>query len=137
MSWIRGWLRVALKDLRGDLRRFTILLACLALGVGTIAIVGSVGASMQAALARDARTVLGGDLEASLSYRAANAEERQLFSELATVSEVIEVMGRARVPGQSAFLALRGVDANYPLLGTVAFEGDGSSTRCTCRSRSS
>jgi putative ABC transport system permease protein len=121
---VLAWLRVALRDLRGDLRRFGVLLACLALGVGTIAIVGSVGASMQAALARDARTILGGDLEASLSYRAANDAERALFSRLATVSEVIEVMGRARVTGQSAFVALRAVDANYPLLGSVDFESE-------------
>ncbi len=126
MAVILAWLRVALRDLRGDLRRFGVLLACLALGVGTIAIVGSVGASMQAALARDARTILGGDLEASLSYRAANPEERQLLDSLGTVSEVIEVMGRARVTGQSAFVALRAVDANYPLLGTVDYEGDGA-----------
>jgi len=122
---LRAWLRVALRDLRGDLRRFGILLACLALGVSTIAIVGSVGASMQQALARDARTVLGGDLEASLSYRAADPAERALFARLATVAEVVEVMGRARVPGQSAFLSLRAVDANYPLLGSVEVETAG------------
>ena len=44
---LRGWLRVAFRDLRGDLRRFTILLACLALGVGTITIVGAVSAVAQ------------------------------------------------------------------------------------------
>lgn len=126
MTIFFAWLRVALRDLRGGLQRFGVLLACLALGVGTIAIVGGVGASMQAALARDARVILGGDLEASLSYRAANAEERQLLGSLGTVSEVIEVMGRARVTGQSAFVALRAVDANYPLLGTVDYEGDGA-----------
>ena len=126
MAILAAWLRVAMRDLRGDLRRFGVLLACLALGVGTIAIVGSVGASMQAALARDARTILGGDLEASLSYRASNTEERALLDRLGTVSEVIEVMGRARVTGQSAFVALRAVDANYPLLGTVEYEGDGA-----------
>ena len=126
MAIVLAWLRVALRDLRGGLNRFGILLACLALGVGTIAIVGGVGASMQAALARDARTILGGDLEASLSYRAANPEERALLDRLGTVSEVIEVMGRARVTGQSAFVALRAVDANYPLLGTVDYDGDGT-----------
>jgi len=128
MAVLSAWLRVALRDLRGDLRRFGILLACLALGVGTIAVVGSVGASMQAALARDARTVLGGDLEASLSYRAANTEERALLSKLGTVSEVVEVMGRGRIEGQSAFLSLRAVDANYPLLGTVELEAAGTAT---------
>ena len=34
MSRLRNWMRVALVDLRGDLRRFGILLACLALGTG-------------------------------------------------------------------------------------------------------
>lgn len=125
MAVLLAWLRVALRDLRGDLRRFGILLACLALGVGTIAVVGSVGASMQQALARDARTVLGGDLEAMLSYRAANDAERALFARLGTVSEVIQVMGRARGGGQSAFVSLRGVDANYPLLGSVDVETAG------------
>ena len=37
MSRLGNWTRVAILDLRGDLRRFGILLACLALGVGTIA----------------------------------------------------------------------------------------------------
>jgi putative ABC transport system permease protein len=116
---LRGWLRVALKDLRGDLRRFTILLACLALGVGTITVVGSVGAALQSALLSDARTLLGGDIEAQLSYRAANAEERQAFERLGKLGEVIEVMGRADAGEASSFLAIRAVDANYPLIGSV------------------
>ena len=116
---LRGWLRVALKDLRGDLRRFTILLACLALGVGTITLVGSVGAALQSALLRDARTLLGGDIEAQLSYRAANPEERQAFAGLGKLGEVIEVMGRADAGEQNSFLAIRAVDANYPLIGSV------------------
>ncbi len=120
---LRGWLRVALKDLRGDLRRFTILLACLALGVGTITIVGSVGAALQSALLRDARTLLGGDIEASLSYRAATPEERQEFTSLGKLGEVVEVMGRADAGEQNSFIAIRAVDANYPLIGKVTVEG--------------
>lgn len=119
MSIFLAWLRVALIDLRGDLRRFGILLACLALGVATIAIVGSVGAALQAALNRDARLLLGGDLEAGLSYRLANEEERALFERLGTVAEVVEVMGNGIVGDESVFLSLRAVDANYPLVGSV------------------
>lgn len=119
MSVLSGWLRVALTDLRGDLRRFAILLACLALGVATITIVGSVGAALQSALLRDARDVLGGDLEAQLSYRPANPEERTLFASLGKVSEVVEVMGRGATDTNSSFLSLRAVDANYPLVGTA------------------
>jgi putative ABC transport system permease protein len=123
VSVLAGWLRVALVDMRGDLRRFAVLLACLALGVGTIAMVGGVGAALQNGLTRDARLVLGGDLEAQLSYRAANPDERALFGSLGTVGEVIEVLGRGRVEGGSAFLSLRAVDENYPLLGEVVIDG--------------
>lgn len=119
MSVLSGWLRVALTDLRGDLRRFAILLACLALGVATITIVGSVGAALQSALLRDAQSVLGGDLEAQLSYRPATPEERTLFTSLGKMSEVNEVMGRGATDTNSSFLSLRAVDANYPLVGTA------------------
>lgn len=127
MRRLGGWLRTALIDLRGDLRRFGVLLACLALGVATIAIVGSVGAALQSALARDARLVLGGDLEAQLSYRAANAEEKALFDRLGRVAEVIEVSGRAASGDNSTFASLRAVDEDYPLIGGVAYETGGIS----------
>lgn len=122
MSALRAWLRVAMVDLRGDLRRFGILLACLALGVATIAIVGSVGASLQAALDRDARLLLGGDIEAGLSYRKAEPNERALFDSFGTVSEVIEVMGNGRRDIDSAFLSLKAIDDKYPLVGSVSIE---------------
>jgi putative ABC transport system permease protein len=121
-TW-QGWLRVAFRDLRGDLRRFTILLACLALGVGTITIVGSVSAALQSALLRDARVLLGGDLDATLSYRAANSDEKALLRTLGTLSEQVEVLGRAASDTDSAFISIRAVDANYPLVGTATVEG--------------
>ena len=119
MRVFAAWLRVALVDLRGDLRRFGVLLACLALGVATISIVGSVGASLQAALERDARQMLGGDLEAQLSFRRANADERAVFGTVGTVAEVVEVLGNAAIEDDSVFMSLKAVDANYPLVGSV------------------
>ena len=122
MSVLLAWLRVAFVDLRGDLRRFGVLLACLALGVATIAIVGSVGAALQSALERDARQLLGGDLEAGLSYRFAEPAEIELFQSLGRMSELVEISASAQLrEGETAFLTLRAVDANYPLVGTVAF----------------
>lgn len=119
---LSGWLRVAFRDLRGDLRRFTILLACLALGVGTITIVGSVSAALQASLVRDARVLLGGDLDATLSYRAINPDEKALLQSLGTLSEQVEVLGRAASDSNSTFISIRAVDANYPLVGTATVE---------------
>lgn len=123
MSALGGWLRVAFRDLRGDLRRFTILLACLALGVGTITIVGSVSAALQSALLRDARVLLGGDLDATLSYRSATEDEKTIFATLGTLSEQVEVLGRANSETASAFISIRAVDGNYPLVGAATVEG--------------
>ncbi len=63
MRRLGGWARVALIDLRGSAGRFLLLIACLALGVGAIGTVSAVRSSVEAAIARDARLILGGDLE--------------------------------------------------------------------------
>ena len=118
--------RVALTDLRGDMRRFGLLIACLALGVGTIAMVGAVGASLQSALNRDARLLLGGDIEARLTYRPATPEERVFFDSLGTVAEAVDFLARARSGDQSVFAAVRAAGEGYPLLGEVEVEGDES-----------
>ncbi|MEO5806188.1 FtsX-like permease family protein [Devosia sp.] len=119
MNRLAAWLRIALIDLRGGLGRFGVLLACLALGVATIAAVGSVSAVLQAGIDRDARTFLGGDLEARLDYRIASPDERKLFDSLGTTTAVTELSARATTPDAAAFLSLRAVDSLYPLLGKV------------------
>ena len=45
------------------MRGFRVFLACLVLGVATTAAVGSLGEALKAGLARDARMILGGDVE--------------------------------------------------------------------------
>ena len=87
MTRLQNWMRVALVDLRGDLRRFGILLACLALGTGTIAGVSSVGAALQQAIMRDANTLLGGNIEASRADRRADASEMDYFRSLGQVRQ--------------------------------------------------
>lgn len=117
---ISSIVRVALADLRGDFRRFWLLIACVALGVGTMSMVGSVGSALQSALARDARVLLGGDIEARLTDRRANAEERAAMERLGRVAEVIDVMARVHgEDGQGVLAAVRAVDSAYPLLGTI------------------
>lgn len=118
-------LRVALVDLRGGLASFWILVACIALGVATVATVGSVGASLQAALARDARMLLGGDIELRLTHRPADEAELALFDRLGRVSAVTDLLGRVQSDEASALAAVRAIDSAYPLLGTVEIEGDG------------
>jgi putative ABC transport system permease protein len=122
MSRLSSWMRVALIDLRGDLRRFGILLACLALGTGTIAGVSSVGDALKAAILADANTLMGGDLQANRADRRANPDELAYLQSLGTVSESISSSSRADAiddSGNTAFLDIYAVDDNYPLYGRV------------------
>ena len=68
-------LRFALRELRGGLRGFYVFIACIALGVMAIAGVGSVAASLAEGLAREGRTLLGGDAAFSLMQREAKPDE--------------------------------------------------------------
>lgn len=120
MSRLLDWMRVGLVDLRGDLRRFGILIACLALGTGAIAAVGSVGASLKFAVERDATLLMGGDIEASRPDRDATPEELAFLETLGTVTHVVDSNARAAVGEESAFADLLAVADNYPLLGNVA-----------------
>ena len=52
-------IRVGLLDMRGDWRRFSLIIACLAVGTALIAGVSSVGASIRQAVAEDAAAADG------------------------------------------------------------------------------
>ena len=63
--------RLAGRELRSGLRGFGVFLGCLWLGVFAIAAVGSVSAAARQGILADARGILGGDLELSLTHRPA------------------------------------------------------------------
>lgn len=122
MTRLQNWIRVALVDLRGDLRRFGILLACLALGTATIAGVSSVGDALKDTILKNANTLLGGDLQIMRADRRANPDELSYIQSLGQVSESITSNSRADAMDQSgntAFLDIYAVDGNYPLYGNV------------------
>lgn len=122
MSRLSNWMRVAIVDLRGDLRRFGILLAALALGVGTIAGVSSVGAALQEAILNNANTLMGGDLQVSRPDRRAESDELAYIQSLGEVAETISSNSRGDAiddSGNTVFLDIYAVDGNYPLYGNV------------------
>lgn len=125
-----GWplaLRLARRELRGGLKGFRIFLACLTLGVTAIAGVGSVSDAVLTGLQRDARVLLGGDMELRLTHVAAEAEQLNFLEQRAEVSTVAEMraMARAQNPeggnggARRVLVELRAVDDLYPLFGTV------------------
>jgi putative ABC transport system permease protein len=130
--WARGarpfWVSLGLRELRGGLAGFRVFLACLILGVGGIAAVGSVTAAVEGGLAAEGRNVLGGDVSVAFSYRFANAEERAWMERWGTVSEVIDLRSMLGTPGAEADRVLaqvKAVDGVYPLAGSVTLAGGG------------
>lgn len=116
--------RLAVRDLRGSLRGFTIFLACIALGVATIAAVGSLNAAVVAAFKRDAAALLGGDVQIetvgvpipAADLAAAVPPDARVSTVVRTNSLLSSEAGR-RLP-----VELKVVDDAYPLLGQAELE---------------
>src|SRR6059058_1385494 len=112
--------RYALRELRGGLRGFYVFIACIALGVMAIAGVGSVSASLSDGLAREGRTLLGGDVSFVLFQREAKPEEVDFLRSRGTVSSAATLRGMARsADGQLALVEMKAVDDSYPMLGQL------------------
>ncbi|WP_298850464.1 FtsX-like permease family protein [uncultured Ruegeria sp.] len=121
--------RLARRELRGGLRGFRIFLACLALGVAAIAAVGSVRQAIQAGLAQEGASLLGGDAELEFTYRFADEAERAWMQQTSEqVSEIVDFRSMAVVPGaagpERALTQVKSVDDSYPLIGSVALKPD-------------
>ncbi|MGH7355534.1 MAG: hypothetical protein ACRELS_13280, partial [Candidatus Rokuibacteriota bacterium] len=56
-------LRAAWRQARGAWRHVVVLFACVALGVGALVAVGTFAANLERTLAREAKGLLGGDVE--------------------------------------------------------------------------
>src|SRR3984893_8317833 len=89
-------LRFALRELRGGLRGFGVFIACIALGVTAIAGVGSFAQSLVDGLAREGRTILGGDLAFTLIQREATPPERAFIAAQGGVSVAATLRAMAR-----------------------------------------
>jgi putative ABC transport system permease protein len=118
-------IRFALRELRGGLRGFYVFIACIALGVLAIAGVGSVAASLSDGLAREGRTLLGGDVSFVLFQREAKPAEVAFLRSRGQVSVAATLRGMARSSGgKLALVEMKAVDDNYPMLGQLALTPD-------------
>src|SRR5471030_629349 len=116
-------LRYALRELRSGLRGFYVFIACIALGVMAISGVGSVAASLAEGLAREGRTLLGGDLAFSLIQREANPDEVAFLRSRGEVSVAATLRAMARTgDGRLALVELKAVDGIYPMLGALTLD---------------
>ncbi|HZO45890.1 MAG TPA: FtsX-like permease family protein [Xanthobacteraceae bacterium] len=116
-------LRFALRDLRGGLRGFYVFIACIALGVMAIAGVNSFASSLGDGLAREGRTILGGDVAFTLIHREADATERAFLDRAGRVSAAATMRAMARTTeGGTALVEIKAVDGAYPLFGAARLE---------------
>src|SRR3546814_4529182 len=87
-------------------------------------------------LAARGQTLLGGDIEIAMTQREASASEKAALGGLGPLSETIRMRAMAQRPGAAGgdeplavLTELKGVDAAYPLYGTLALRKDRKSTR--------
>jgi putative ABC transport system permease protein len=115
--------RYAIRELRSGLRGFYVFIACIALGVMAIAGVGSVAASLSDGLAREGRTLLGGDVAFALIQREAKPDEIAFLRSRGEVSVASMLRGMARTgDGRLALVELKAVDGAYPMLGELVLD---------------
>ncbi|HIP22842.1 MAG TPA: drug:proton antiporter, partial [Rhodobacteraceae bacterium] len=115
---------IARRELRGGLNGFRIFLLCLLLGVAAIAGIGTVRSAIDAGLASEAASLLGGDAEMQFTHRKASDTERAWIasnslasSEILTFRSMLQAGPEsAPIPGLSQ---VKAVDENYPLFGEV------------------
>ncbi|MBD8471151.1 ABC transporter permease [Sphingomonas sp. CFBP 8765] len=124
-DWRLAW-RLARRELNLRFRGLRLLLACLFLGVGALAAIGSLTRAIDGELASRGSTILGGDVEFATSQRAATPEERRAMAALGTVSETVRMQATAVRGSASVPIELKGVDGAYPLYGTVRFADGGA-----------
>ncbi|MEM9434987.1 MAG: FtsX-like permease family protein [Pseudomonadota bacterium] len=127
MKTLRQAWSIARRELRGGLRGFLVFVLCLALGVGAIAAIGTVRASIQAGLEREGAALLGGDAALQLTYRFATPDEQALMARNALeVSEIADfrsmLVARTQGNDERALTQVKAVDGLYPLYGTIELE---------------
>ena len=121
-------IRILRRELRGGLAGFRVFVACLALGVASVAAIGTVRTSIEVGLSEEGAAILGGDAQAEFSYRRANPDETGwLEGRSEAVSEAIEFRSMAAAAEAGSELRrslteVKAVDGLYPLYGTVAIE---------------
>lgn len=131
--------RLAFRDLRGGLAGFRIFLLSLALGVASIAGVGSLTGSIVDGLRDNGRLILGAEIDLRLTHRpASDVELAWLQRETDSIAVTMEMRTIARAVSNDAraLAELKAVDSLYPLFGTVELAG-GADLQQTLQAESS
>ncbi len=118
-------LGLAMREQRNGLKGFYVFIACVALGVAAITGVGALADALRASFERQGEALLGGDVTLSRPHKAAEGGERAWLAKQGRISETaaLRAMARRLDGSEQALVDLKGVDAAYPLVGTVKLSG--------------
>ncbi len=120
-------IRLARRDLRGGIRGFGVLISCIAIGIMSIVAVSSLARGLSVGLAREGRTILGGDVSFSFLQREASAAERAYFDKQGSVATYAFLRAMARGTSDEATLVeLKAVDETYPVYGRLVTNPEAS-----------
>ena len=123
ISFLMAW-----REIRGSWRQFVFFLACLAVGVGAVVGIELFATNVESLILRDARSLLGGDLEIRAAHQLSESG-RETLDDLrernVEVTHVRELVGMAAVPSEHSrtqstqLVELKAVEEQYPLYGQV------------------
>jgi putative ABC transport system permease protein len=124
-------LRMAWRETRAAWRHFLYFLACIAVGVGGLVAVSLFGVNVEQAVTREARGLLGGDIEIRLSHQPGERATEVLLSlekRGVTVNHASELAAMVSTGGteqasdraRTLLVELKAVEAGYPLYGVLA-----------------
>ncbi len=120
--------RMAWREMRGAWRHFFYFFSCIAMGVGAVVAIGLFASNVERAVTREARGLLGGDVEVRVSHALSEVGQTVLQSVssrgvvLSHASELVAMAATVR-PQPSGLVTqiveLKAIDINYPLYGSV------------------
>ncbi|MGE3714901.1 MAG: ABC transporter permease, partial [Alphaproteobacteria bacterium] len=116
-------LRHALRDMRRGLRHLRLLAACLILSVAVMSGIGLVVANIKAGIARDASSLLGGDMEVRQLYQplTLKADSYLLFNSK-SLSRTMDMRAMAITDARQTLVEFKAVDTQYPLIGELTYK---------------
>ncbi|TCU59803.1 putative ABC transport system permease protein [Novosphingobium sp. PhB57] len=121
LPWRTAW-TLARRDLSARFKGLRLLLVCLFLGVGAIAAIGTLTGSIERELTTRGREVLGGDIELKTWQRSLSDKELNALSRYGQVSPGFRLQAIARKGDLTAPVALKAVDAKWPLYGRLELQ---------------
>ncbi len=123
---------MAWRETRGAWRHFLYFFACIAIGVGALVGVSLFGLNVERAVTKEARGLLGGDLEIRLNHPLSLAGQAVLNSlterdmVFTHVSELIAMTARTTQGSSGALstqiIELKAVESAYPLYGAIRLD---------------